>query len=328
TPEQIKLANEMNNQNICIVKHLETCHNLHIIVEMSDGNNCVTVEVLNLHDNIVKVIKNNKILLNKESDDSKFYGTFTSREQLSFDNIYDYAKNADLSNIIDLIKMQKDFNYAIAVEGMKGNYGIAIGITNINHYPDNIYTKMKAYALAASEARMCGCKLPVVTNSGSGNQGIGASVPLILYAKYNKISDEDLDRALVFSNLLTIYQKTFIGRLSAFCGAISATCGAVCGLAFLQNYDKQVLRNVIINTLANDIGVICDGAKSSCAAKIGCGFDAAINAYFLAIDGKRYPDKCGIINEDVDITIKNVGRMASKGMQDTDREILQIMLEN
>lgn len=327
TPAQREEAKAFIKTHECKVYNLDSPCNLHIVITLVKGDDTCEVEIKDLHNNIVKVVKNGKVLLEKKQDCKKYCGALTPRDSLNFERIYDYAKNAPLDKVLSAIRLQKEYNYSIACEGITADYGVGIGKSTARHSPDSIYARMKAYTAAASEARMCGCTLPVVTNSGSGNQGIASSVPLVVYAKENDIPEETLDRALAFSNLMTVYQKTSIGRLSAFCGAISATCGAVSGLAFMLGYPKKVISDTIINTLADDIGVVCDGAKASCAAKIACGLDAAFNAFFIAIDGKRYPDSCGIVDESVDKTIANVGRMASCGMQSTDKEILEIMLE-
>lgn len=326
--QSVALTRELEKTDFCTVEKLNTDKCLHIIIEESKGSDVVTVEVVDLHDNVVRIEKNGETVLLKEADDSKYYGAMTNRSFLTFDAVCDFAESTSLDDFIPILDKQIVCNMAIAEEGMTGKYGIGIGISTIKHYNDDVFTKMSAYTAAASEARMCGCVLPVITNSGSGNQGISASVPLVVYARANNIDNEKLYRALLISNLITIYQKTFIGRLSAFCGAISATCGAMCGIAFLMGANREVIKNTAINTLATDIGVVCDGAKASCAIKIACGFESARTALYLALDGKRYPGKCGLVCDDVDTTIKNVGRMAAKGMVSTDKEILDIMLEN
>ena len=187
---------------------------------------------------------------------------------------------------------------------------------------------MKAYAASASEARMSGCSLPVITNSGSGNQGLTTSIPIILYSEYKNLTEEKLYRSLIFSNLLTIYQKGFIGRLSAFCGAISAAISTGATLTYIENGSLEQIKMTIINALANVSGVVCDGAKPSCASKIVTGLDAGFLGHFLAMDNHSYNPFSGIIQKDADSTISAVGRMASTGMKETDRVILNIMLED
>lgn len=328
TSEASELASKLEKTDFCRVEHLSTEKSLHIIVEEYSVNDIVRVELCDLHDNVVSVTRNGECIFSKQAEKDKYYGTMTSRDFLTFDKICDFAEQTMLGDFIPVLHEQIECNMAIAHEGMEGKYGLGIGKSVIAHYDDNVFTRMRALTAAASEARMCGCTLPVVTNSGSGNQGISASIPVVVFARENNIGEERLYRALLISNFITIYQKTFIGRLSAFCGAVSATCGGMCGVAYLMDAPREVIKNTAINTLASDIGVVCDGAKASCAVKISCGLDAARLALYLALDGKRYPGKCGLVWDDVDATIRNVGRMASKGMKTTDREILDIMLEN
>ncbi|MDD4292179.1 MAG: L-serine ammonia-lyase, iron-sulfur-dependent, subunit alpha, partial [Clostridia bacterium] len=287
TQEQIELAKKLLNGGFCTVVHLDSDFNLHIILEAYGKSDSVSVEIRQFHDNIVRIVKNGHIIY--DDNTCKTLSTaVTDRSVLNIEDIYAYANQVDIQSILPLIDKQIEYNYAIAVEGMNGQYGLGIGVSTVNHYPDWVFTRMRAYTTAASEARMCGCPLPVITNSGSGNQGISASVPLIVYAKEKDIGHEKLVRSLVFSNLVTIYQKTYIGRLSAFCGVISATCGAISGLAYMLDEPLTVIENVIINTLESDVGVVCDGAKASCASKIACGFECALNAFFLAVDNKKY----------------------------------------
>ena len=187
---------------------------------------------------------------------------------------------------------------------------------------------MRAYAAAASEARMDGCEMPVVINSGSGNQGIASSVPVIVYAREYAIPQEKLYRALVFSALMTVYQKEFIGKLSAFCGAVSASCAAGAAITYICGGTVQQIKNTIDNTLADIPGIICDGAKTSCAAKIASALDAAMLAHSLSMKGKAYDAYTGILKEDAEETISCVGYIGREGMRQTDREIIHVMLED
>ena len=207
---------------------------------------------------------------------------------------------------------------AIAHEGMTGKYGLGIGRIIRETYSNDMLTKMRSLTAAASEARMGGCDMPVVINSGSGNQGIACSVPLIVYAREMELPDYVLYRALVFSNLLTVYQKQYIGKLSAFCGVVSASCAAG---------ELSVIKKTIENTLANIPGIICDGAKISCAAKIAASLDAAFLAHHLAMNGQSYAPYTGILKEEAGETISCVGQIGKEGMKETDKEILRIMLE-
>ncbi len=226
-----------------------------------------------------------------------------------------------------LLDRQIRYNMDIAYEGMSGNYGLGIGRILRDQYPDSVITRMRAYAAAASEARMDGCDMPVIINSGSGNQGIASTVPVIVYARERMIPRDKLYRALIFSSLLTVYQKEFIGKLSAFCGAISASCAAGAAVTYMVGGTVEQIKATIDNTLADIPGVICDGAKTSCAAKIATALDAAMMAHTFALQGKAYAAFTGILKEDAGETISCVGYIGKVGMAQTDKEIVRMMLE-
>ena len=229
---------------------------------------------------------------------------------------------------VELLDAQIRSNMAIAHEGMTGKYGLGIGRVIRENYSHDMLTRMRSLTAAASEARMGGCDMPVVINSGSGNQGIACSVPLIVYAREMELPDYSLYRALVFSNLLTVYQKQYIGKLSAFCGAVSASCAAGAAITYMVGGDISLIKKTIENTLANIPGIICDGAKISCAAKIAACLDAAFLAHHLAMNGQSYAPYTGILQEETAETISCVGQIGKDGMKETDREILKIMLEH
>jgi L-cysteine desulfidase len=244
------------------------------------------------------------------------------------ENIKEFADTVELSKVQHLIERQITCNMAIANEGMKGGYGLGLGKLLVESYPDTTLNQMKAYAAAGSEARMGGCDLPVIINSGSGNQGIASSVPVVVYARIKQVDQETLYRSLVFSNLLTIYQKTYIGKLSAFCGAVSASCASGAALTYMVGGTLDQIKMTVENTLANIPGIICDGAKISCAAKIATSLDAAIMAHNLAMKNKVYAPYTGILQEDTPETISCVGYIGKEGMKQTDKEILKIMIEH
>jgi L-cysteine desulfidase len=223
--------------------------------------------------------------------------------------------------------LQIKYNMEIALEGLTGKYGVSIGKTLLDLYGHDIMTKIKAYTASASEARMGGSVMPVVINSGSGNQGLTSSVPIIVYAKEKGFSQEMLYRSLVLSNLITIHQKKHIGLLSGFCGVVCAACASGAALTYIEGGDVQQISKTIMNTLANVSGIICDGAKPSCASKISSGLDAAILAHHLALKGRVFEANTGILKTDAESTITSVGRVAKEGMKETDRVILSIMLE-
>lgn len=298
----------------------------YIDLEMTGEKHCARVVMMAYHTNVV--------LLEKDGIVQKISGCsevetkeLTDRCCLNVKNIIEYAKTADLSDVRECLKRQIEYNMAIAEEGIRGSWGAQVGKTHLAAYgSDNTFVKAKAYAAAGSDARMAGCGLPVVIVSGSGNQGMTASVPVIVFAREEKKSEEELLRALIISNLVTIHQKTSIGRLSAFCGAVSAGVGAAAGIAFLNGGGYEEISHTIVNALAILSGMTCDGAKASCAAKIAAAIDAGYFGYQLYLNGNQFYAGDGIITEGVEHTIQNVGRLAREGMRETDREILSIMV--
>jgi len=325
-PKHLKLVNELLLKDIVEVKLLDTSINLHFILTAFHDNNYVKIEIKNLHTNIVKIEKNNQIILEKNNANEEYFGVETDRSNLTVENILKFTETVDLEKIKPMLDRQIKYNMAIAKKGIEKSFGVTIGKT-ILKYDQSIFSKIKAYTAAASEARMSGCSLPVITNSGSGNQGITSSVPVILFCRNLKMPKEKLYRALVLSNLLTIYQKSFIGRLSAFCGAISEAVSSGATFTYLRGGNIDQIKMTISNALANVSGVVCDGAKPSCASKIATGLDAAILGHFLAMENHQYNPLSGILKNNVDETILAVGKMASLGMRDTDKVILDLMLK-
>lgn len=245
--------------------------------------------------------------------------------QLSVQEIFAFAQEADPRDLEPLTGRQIDCNMAIAQEGMEGSWGASVGKTLRQVYGEDVHFLARAYAAAGSDARMSGCEMPVIIVSGSGNQGITASVPVAIYARAFGIGRERLLRAVALADLVTIHQKAGIGCLSAFCGATCAGCGAGAGIAYLLGGDYQAVAHTIVNALAVVSGMVCDGAKPSCAAKIAAAIDAGILGYELYCRGQEFLDGDGIVRKGVDNTIGNVGRMARSGMRETDRVILDIM---
>lgn len=312
--------------NHCIeVRPLDSEHILDIKITLYSDDEYVLVRIINQHTNIVLIEKNNEILFSKE--DKKYNDNIvTNRCELNVADIYDFAKTVEIADIKDVIKRQINYNSAIAREGLNKNYGANIGSVLLKTGKD-IVTRAKALAAAGSDARMSGCELPVVINSGSGNQGMTVSLPIIEYAKELNVTDDELYRALVLANLIAIHQKTGIGRLSAYCGAVSAGCAAGCGIAYLYGGDYQCIAHTIVNSLAITSGIICDGAKSSCAAKIAASVDAGILGYQMYLEGQEFKDGDGIVVKGVENTIKNVARLGKIGMKETDKEIIKIMTD-
>ena len=323
--DDVKKTKELLRAGICNVEFLDSTIPLHIIVELFKGKERALVEIKYSHTNITRIEKNDELLL-WEIEDEKWTQDVQDRGMLSLVGIKDFADKVPIEEIKELFDKQIKCNMGISEVGMNGEYGLGIGKIIMDSYPESIITKMKACTSAASEARMGGCDLPVVINSGSGNQGIASSVPVIVYAREKGISDEKLYRTLAFSNLLTIYQKEFIGKLSAFCGAVSAACASGAAITYIDGGDLEQIKKTIVNTLANISGIICDGAKVSCAAKIASSLDASMMAHFLAMNGKVYEPYTGIVQGETEETISCVGYIGKEGMRETDKEIIKIML--
>lgn len=283
-----------------------------------------SVTIANNHANIVEVSRNGEVLLSKplvaQSEES-----LTDKSCMNFRDIYEFADTVCLDELKPLLDFQIRCNSAIAEEGMYHSYGANIGKVLFDETHNDIETEARAYAAAGSDARMSGCEMPVAILCGSGNQGITASVPIIRYAKKYNIPDERLYRALLISALLTIYQKAGIGRLSAFCGAVSAGCGAGAGIAYLLGGDESVVAHTLVNAMATISGTICDGAKPSCAAKIAASVEAGILGYRMYLKQQQFRKGEGIVAPNVDATVKNIGILASVGMQQTDHVILELM---
>ena len=324
TEEDILATARFIRQGLCQVEYLDSPIPLHFIIALQAGEESVSVEVRHAHTNISRIIKNGETLF--EAEDFEEDGNVADRSGLSVENILAFAEEIDLEKIKPLYDRVIACNMAIAQEGMKGDYGLGIGNVILEAYPDSVITRVKAYAAAASEARMEGCDMPVIINSGSGNQGIASSVPIIVYAREKGYGEERLYRALVFSSLLTVFQKEFLGKLSAFCGAVSASCAAGAAITYLVGGSLQQIKDTIENTLADIPGIICDGAKASCGAKIASALDAALLAHTLAMRGKAYAAKSGILQDDAGDTIVSVGHIGKVGMKQTDSEIVKLMI--
>ena len=317
---------ELLDKNCCRVEFLDSEIALQFIIELSAAEHTVTVEVRHTHTNVVLITRDGDVVFEKAKELAD-KGYSTDRSRLSLETIKAFADEVDLALIRDIYERQIRYNMDIAYEGISGDYGIGIGRVIRGSYADGVVTRMKAFAAAASEARMGGCDMPVIINSGSGNQGIASSVPVIVYAREKNIPTEKLYRSLAFSSLLTIYQKEFIGKLSAFCGAVSASCASAAAITYMAGGTIAQIKATIDNTLANIPGIICDGAKISCAAKIASSLDASMMAHYLAMQNKEYEAYTGILKEDAGETISCVGYIGKVGMHQTDKEIIKMMLE-
>ena len=306
-----------------------------INVIVYEGECYAKVRIANYHTNIVLIEKDGEVLQSSEiKDDSE--SDLTDRSFLSVELIYDFANTVELEDVKKVLDVQIDYNMAISEEGLKSDYGANIGSVLLKANKDvmehggesALRLKARAMAAAGSDARMNGCELPVIINSGSGNQGITASVPVIVYARAMGVSQEKLYRALVLSNLLGIHQKTPIGRLSAYCGAINAGAAAGCGIAYLKGADLDGIIHTLVNALAIASGVVCDGAKASCAGKIALAVDNGILGYEMHLEGQQFVGGDGIVKKGVENMIASVGRLGHDGMAETDREILRIMISD
>lgn len=323
--EQTAQMKEFMEQVPITVEHIDNGITFDIVITLYKGVSYARVRIANYHTNIILVEKNGEILEKKpvagESEDG-----LTDRSLLNMKDILDFARTVDIEDVREVLERQIDYNWAIAEEGIRGNYGANIGSVLLDMEGESVRVRAKAMAAAGSDARMNGCELPVIINSGSGNQGITASVPVIVYAKDMKVSHETLLRALTLSNLTAIHQKTAIGRLSAYCGAVSAGAGAGAGIAYLHGGDYKEIVHTVVNALAIVSGIVCDGAKASCAAKIASAVDAGILGYQMYIRGQQFYGGDGIVTKGVEETLKNVGRLGKEGMKATNEEIIRIMI--
>ena len=290
------------------------------------GEDCVRLRIINHHTNIVTIEKNGEKLLDlpicESSEDH-----LTDKSCLTIENIVAFADCLDVADVKNLVGEQIRCNMEIAKEGLDGLWGANIGSVILRRQGQTVEKRAGAWAAAGSDARMSGCEKPVMIVSGSGNQGITASVPVAVYAREMGATEEQLLKAVALSDLVTIHQKAGIGRLSAYCGAISAGCGAGAGIAYLQGGDARAVAHTVVNAIAILSGTICDGAKPSCAAKIAAAVDAGILGYHMYLEDQQFYGGDGIITKGADKTVYNVGRLAREGMRETDRTILEIMMQ-
>ncbi len=322
-----KLGEYMENTPV-EVRPLVSDYILDMCVKVYAGEESAKVRIANEHTNIILIEHNGKIIMHKdpqteehpEAEDVPDYNLLTVKD------IYDFALTCDLQDVCEVLKNQIEKNTAIADEGLRHDYGANIGKVLLKT-DSSVRTRARAYAAAGSDARMNGCELPVVINSGSGNQGLTASLPVIVYARELGVSEEKLYRALLISNLITLHLKTGIGRLSAYCGAVSAGAGAGSAIAWLHGGDEKDISHTIVNALAVTSGIVCDGAKSSCAAKISAAVDTGIFGYEMYSNGQQFYGGDGLVVKGVEKSIDRFARLARIGMKETDREIILMMTE-
>lgn len=323
TGEQIEEIKRVKDNFDVEVSTPENARIFDIGITLKSKNHNAFVRIADTHTNIVLIQRDGEILYeNLPKDEDK-----ADRSDLSIENILAFADTVDVKDVEEVLGRQISYNMAIAEEGLKNSYGANIGKVLLRTYQPDIKITAKAYAAAASDARMNGCELPVIINSGSGNQGITASVPVVVYARGMHVSQEKLYRALCVSNLVTIHLKDGIGALSAYCGVVSAGAGAACGVAYLLGGRYEEIAHTLVNALAIDSGIICDGAKASCAAKIATAVESGLLGLNMFYNGNQFYAGDGIVKAGVENTIESVSRLAHEGMRETDKEIIKIMLE-
>lgn len=326
TDEQIEETRKYMNEASLQVATSDSGLIFDICITVYAGGDSASARIVDYHTNVVMLKKNDNYIINREICGRR-ESSMADQSLLTVKGICEFAETVDIRDIQEILDRQISCNMAIAREGMEHSYGANIGKVLLHTYGDSdVKIRAKAMAAAGSDARMNGCELPVVICSGSGNQGITASVPVIIYAQELGSSREELYRALVVSNLSTLHIKQGIGRLSAYCGAVGAGCGAGAGIAWLYGGRFEEISHTLVNGLAIISGTICDGAKASCAAKIASSVDAGILGYFMYQEGQQFLGGDGIVKKGVENTIRSVGLLASEGMQETDREIVRIMI--
>lgn len=323
TREQIEeLPEYVQNTNIT-VQHIEQGHVFDLEIHVYYEQEHASVRIVDTHTNIVQIEKNWQVIFEDKTTSLELKADHSA---LIMKQIWDFSQTVDIDDVKEILDRQITCNMAIANEGIHNSYGANIGQVILNMDSDCVKTRAKAYAAAGSDARMNGCELPVVINSGSGNQGITCCVPVVVYAKELDCTQEQLYRALVLSNLTAIYIKTGIGTLSAFCGAVSAGAAAGAGIAYLHNGTYKEIQHTIVNALAILSGTICDGAKASCAAKIASSVDAGIMGYYMYKNKQQFYAGDGIVAHSVDETIQNIGTLGSQGMLQTNDKIIEMMI--
>ena len=323
--EDIEKTKLLFDQGLCKCEMAKGEENLYIRAELEAGEDTAAVEVRTKHNHIARLEKNGTVIFRQPDLVATAAG---DKSQLNIRDILEFANKVRMAHVEDIIGRQIEYNSAISKEGLENDWGAQVGKTLLKMGNCDWRIKAMAAAAAGSDARMNGCAMAVVINSGSGNQGITCTMPVVVYAEEIKASKEAIYRALVLTNLLSLHQKYYIGNLSAYCGAVSAGTSAACGIAYLNGADYDTIGMTIINALGNVGGIVCDGAKASCAAKISSAVEAGILGYEMARRGISFPFGEGLVEQDYEKTIKNIGRMGREGMRSTDVEILNIMTGN
>ncbi len=325
TPEQKKAIAEFLDKTEMTIVPLDIIAQLDVTVSLFESIHTSSVRIAGHHTNIVRIERDGHVLFDSGyATDAN--AKLTDRTCLCMEKIYDFANTVDLEELKPIIVPQIECNKTIAMEGLRNDWGSNIGSTILS-FGDDIRIKARAWAAAGSDARMSGCELPVIINSGSGNQGMTVSLPILAYAEEYHVDEERTIRAIALSNLVAIHQKTGIGRLSAYCGAVSAGCAAGCGIAYLLGESLDIVEHTLENALGMAAGIVCDGAKPSCAGKIALSVEAGILGYEMSKQGRNLLGGDGIIGKDVEETIDHIGCLGRLGMKETDKEILKIMVD-
>ncbi len=326
TPEHIATMDKLVKGGMCRCELVEGVANLYIRIEAKAGNDTALIEIQDYHSNITRIERNGEVLLDKAAKVGEVKAS-ADKSLLNMRDIVAFAEEVDLDDVRDVLLNQINCNKAISEEGMLNPWGAQVGRT-IAEGPDgnSLINRARAFAAAGSDARMNGCPLPVVINSGSGNQGITVSMPILVYAREYDIPEDKMLRALALANLTSLHEKRYIGSLSAYCGATSAATASACGIAWMLGADYDVICGIITNSINTIGGMICDGAKSSCASKIASAVGMALLALDMSRKGRVFKPGEGLVEDDIEQTIASVGRMGRQGMKSTDVEILKIML--
>lgn len=326
--EDIARIKDLRNKGICKCILKENTANLYISVRLLSGGQSAEVELADTHTNITKILRNGQTVQEKQENSDEGNEMDLFKRELTIENILDFAQSVRVEDVKEILDRQIKMNTNISEEGLRNSYGSEIGKWHMSKSKADVRMIARARAAAGSDARMNGCALPVVINSGSGNQGITASLPVLTYAEHLNVEEEQLYRALVISNLTALHQKAYIGSLSAYCGAVSAAAGSAAAITYLYGGSHEQIANAVVNTIANVGGMVCDGAKSSCAAKISIAVEAAIMGAEMSLSNRSFLPGDGIVKDSAEKTIQSVGRMGKYGMKSTDVEILNIMLED
>ncbi len=323
--EDIARCKALMNEKLCSVTLVKDVDNLYVVAYLTAGDHSAAVSVVNRHTLITCIEKDGEVIF--RNNIAKAEERAEDYSGLNVRSILDFADEVDIEDVRHIIAPQIELNSAIANEGLRGNYGASVGYTMLQVFGDNVRTRACAMAAAGSDARMGGCALPVIINSGSGNQGMTVCLPVIEYAKDLKVSEEKLYKALVLSNLIAIHLKKYIGSLSAFCGAVSAASAAGAGITYLFGGGYEEIGYTIVNTLGNVGGIVCDGAKASCAAKIASAVHAAIISHYMGSHERVFRAGEGFVKDDLEATIRSMGYIGRVGMKETDEEILNVMTD-